>query len=340
MRLWLSVLLVYVFVPPWSGTPRARQADPRIGFTLESVVLFPQMPHRVRLGSLAFVRGYRLISADADFGGFSAMATDGARFMLLTDGGQGIRFTLGRDGELANGSIFRLPAGPGSGWHKHDRDSESMAMDPSTGRGWVAFENSNQIWRYAPGFARAEAMSAPPMMALWANNNGAESMMRLRDGRFVVLNEGGSWPGQSGSAGLIFAGDPTRAKQASLRFSYLAPTGFDPTDSAELPDGRWIIVNRRFDLRHGFTACLTIADPRALKSGAKLQGHEIARFSAPALHDNFEGIAVVKHKGATNIWLISDDNMHRPWQQSLLLEFRLDEATPRPRENAKPQAAG
>ena len=79
---------------------------------------------------------------------------------------------------------------------------------------------------------------------------------------------------------------------------------------------------------------------RALKSGAKLQGHEIARFSAPALHDNFEGIAVVKHRGATHIWLASDDNALRPWQQSLLLEFRLDEAKPRPRRIVKPQAAG
>lgn len=336
MRLWLSALLLYTFVPAWSGAPRAREADPRIGFSIEPVALFPEAPQRKRLSALRFLRGYRLISADANFGGFSAMTTDGARFTLLTDGGQGIGFTLSHAGKLTDGRTFRLPAGPGTGWQKRDRDSEAMTIDPTSGRLWVAFENSNQIWRYAPGFSRAEAMSASPMMALWADNSGAESMMRLRDGRFVVLNEGESWPGQSGSAGLIFAGDPTRAKQASVRFSYLAPTGFDPTDSAELPDGRWIIVNRRFDLRHGFTACLTIADPRALKPGGTVRGREIARFSAPTLQDNFEGIAVVRHKGATHIWLASDDNSLRPWQQSLLLEFRLDEAKPSPRRITKP----
>lgn len=340
MRLWHSALLLYIFVPPWSGSPRAREADPRVGFTIEPVALFPNAPDRKRLGALSFVRGYRLVSDDAGFGGYSSLATDGARFSLLSDGGQGIGFTLTPDGKLRNSGAFRLPGGPGTGWQKRDRDSESMAVDGASGRRWVAFEHSNQIWRYGPDFTRAEAAVAPSAMAKWPDNNGAESMMRLRDGRFVILNEGVSWPGKRGSAGVIFAGDPVRAGQNWSRFSYIGPTGFDPTDSAELPDGRWIIVNRRFNFRSGFTACVTIADPRALKPGGELRGREIARFAAPSQHDNFEGIAVVEHGGATHIWLISDDNSLRPWQQSLLLEFRLDEARPRPRGSATAQAAG
>ena len=331
MRLWHSILIAYLLVPPWTGAPRAPEPDPRVPFAVEPVALFPQEPGRRRLGELVFVRGYRLVSADPAFGGYSSLTTDGHRFTLLSDGGQGIRFSLDAKGRLGGRSAFVLPDGPGTGWEKRDRDSESMTIDPATGQSWVGFETSNEIWRYAPGFARAEAHVAPPAMAGWDENRGAESMVRLRDGRFVVIGETDPWPGQPGRAAIMFTGDPTIAPRRGFRFSYIPPDGFNPTDMAELPDGRWIVVNRRARLRTGFTAAIAIIDPKGLGPGSVVRGREIARFASPALHDNFEGIAVVRVGAATHLWIVSDDNQLRPWQQSLLLEFRLDEAAPRPR---------
>lgn len=328
MRLWHSVLLACLFIPQWMGAPRAGEPDPAIPFTAEPVALFADAPARKRLGALVFRRGYRLVSADPEFGGFSSMMTDGHRFTLLGDGGFGIRFTLGDDGALRKRSAFKLPAGPGGGWHKRDRDSESMTIDPVTQRVWVAFETSNQIWRYAPDLARAESRAAPPAMAAWAENRGAEAMTRLPDGRFVLIDESEEWPGKPGFAGLIFAGDPTRAPKRATRFSYVAPENFKPTDMAALPDGRWIAINRRFGWRQGFEACVTVIDPAGLRPDGVLRGREIARFTAPALHDNFEGIAAVSDGQATHIWLISDNNQAWAWQRSLLLEFTLDEGRP------------
>lgn len=321
MRLALAIILILLLAPTWSGPARYQAPDPRLPFTLRPVPLFPNKPGERRLGALRFERGYVIEGNDVNFGGFSSLFTDGCHFTLLSDGGDGIRFALDAAGRLSHARAFWLPDGPGAGWSKSERDSESMARDRASGRLWVGFETSNEIWRYAPGFARAEAHAAPPAMAWWPANKGAETMARLADGRFIVIGETRPWPGGRGRAGIVFTGDPTRFPTRGFRFSYLPPDGFSPTDAAELPDGRLILLNRRADLLSGFTAVVTIIDPRALKPGSVVRAREIARFAAPALHDNFEGIAAVATPEGARVWIVSDDNQMRPWQQSYLFEF-------------------
>lgn len=325
MRLALAVLLMLLFVPKWSGHVRYEAPDPRLPFALRPVALFPGTPAERRFGALRYERGYVIEGNDMNFGGFSSILTDGRHFTLLSDGGDGIGFTLDAAGRLSRRYTFSLPNGPGAGWEKADRDSESLARDPATGQFWVGFETSNQIWRYAPGFARAETHAAPPAMARWSPNKGAETMARLADGRFVVIAEGRTGRGARGRAGIVFAGDPARGPARGFRFRYLPPEGFSPTDAAQLPDGRLILLNRRADLLSGFSAVVTIADLRALRPGAVVKGREIARLQPPALHDNFEGIAAVATAKGTRIWIVSDDNQTRPWQESYLLEFSLAE---------------
>ncbi len=324
MRLFWSVLIVLVFCPSWSVIPPAHHMRPGVPFTAERVFLYPGQPWDNRLGMLIYERGYRLVSDDPEFGGFSAMLTDGRHFTLLGDGGEGVRFTLGPAGQIGDRRWFVLPDGPGTGWEKRDRDSESLTRDPATGRLWVGFENFNQIWRYAPGFARAEAHVAPALMADWEENRGPESLVRLRDGRFITINETDGWSGGKGRAAILFMGDPTAGARA-VRFTYLPPKGFNATDMTELPDGRLLVVNRQASLLSGFEAVLTLIDPGAIRAGAVVAGVELARFTGVAIRDNFECVAAVREGGVTKIWLASDDNQ-LPIEQSLLLEFRIDEA--------------
>jgi hypothetical protein len=329
VRVFLAFSLLLAVTPDWAGEERLALPGGAAQVTAERVMLNPNDPAMQRVGALTFLGGVALDSRDPAFGGFSAMLVDGERFTLLSDGGNLLRFRMGADWRPRGVRFDPLPAGPGTGWRKVDRDSEAMATDPSDGRIWVAFENSNTIWRYAPGFARGERWRAPPVMANWPNGGGAESMTRLRDGRFVVLSESRRPPrGKDGRkprtrVGAVFAGDPTDPATRAVSFSYRPERGHDPVEIAELPDGRMLVLERGFAPPFRWRTRLALVARGAVRAGAVVEGQTIARLEAPLLHDNFEGMAVTREGGATIVWLLSDDNQF-VLQQTLLLKFRLD----------------
>lgn len=300
-----------------------------VALAAERVALDPARPGLRRVGALRYLGGVELSADDPGFGGYSALAVQGGRFTLLGDKGNLLAFTMGVDWRPRAARLSELPAGPSTGWRNGDRDSESLAFDPRTGRWWVGFEVFDAIWRYGPGFARGERGRAPAAMRGWPSTGGAEAMARLADGRFVVLGErallphgpGGRRP--AGRVGLIFAGDPTTPGLKPARFAYRPATGFDPVDMAELPDGRVLVLERRFALPFRWSNRLAMVARGAIRPGAVVEGREVARLAAPLVHDNFEGLAVTVEGGATVLWLASDDNQ-LALQRTLLLKFRLD----------------
>lgn len=329
MRVLLALLLVLLIVPGWTGDERLALPGDAPRFAAERVTLRPGDPRVRRTGALAFLGGVALTSDDPAFGGFSAMLVDGERFTLLGDGGTLARFRMGTDWQPRDVRLDALPAGPGTGWRKAERDSEAMTIDPNTGRVWVAFEVVDAIWRYAPDFARGERGRVQPAMASWPGAGGAESMTRLRDGRFVVISESGKPPrGRDRRkpptrVGLIFAGDPTDPATRVQRFAYRPEPGYLPVDLAELPDGRLLVLERGFSLPFRWRTRVALVERGAVRVGAVASGRTVARLAAPLLHDNFEGIAVASEDGATVVWLVSDDNQSL-LQRTLLLKFRLD----------------
>jgi len=293
--------------------------------TVERVPLDAHDPGRVRVGALTYLGGVRLKSPDRAFGGFSSMQIKGDRFTLLSDGGTFIRFRMGADWVPHDLAFGDLPAGPGRGWLKADRDSESMTTDPATGTIWVGFEQYNAIWRYDDGLTRAERSVRPAAMRNWSSNGGPESMVRLADGRFVVIGETSRPRGSRvGREGLLFPGDPTAPGATPIRFAYMPPDErHDPSDAVQLPDGRLVVLNRRFSVPGLFTAKLTLVDPRAIRPGTVVRGTEIATLAAPLLHDNYEALAVTREGDDTILWVASDDNQQF-WEWSLLLKFRIE----------------
>jgi hypothetical protein len=326
MRLLLSILLILIAAPSYSGEEPAPRFVGRPRMSAMRVAIDPTDHANIRIGALTYLGGVRLKSPALAFGGFSSMVTDGRRFALLSDGGHIVRFDMDRKFHISGVAFGELRYGPGSGWLKIDRDSESVTSDPATGRFWVGFEQTNEIWRY-DSRGKMEAHLTPLSMVRWSDNGGPESMVRLRGGTFIVISETTvplDHKRRLMRQGVVFRGDPTDPRTLTLSFAYRPPAGYDPTDMAELPDGRLLILNRRLSYSTAlFTAKLVIVDTHAIREGAVVEGREIAMLAKPYLHDNFEALAVTQEDGATIVWVASDDN--REWfEQSLLLKFRLD----------------
>ncbi len=286
------------------------------------VDLYPGRPDERRIGSLTFLGGVALHSDDGAFGGFSSLSVRGDRFVLLSDGGNIVRFRMDARFAIGDVAFDNLPAGPGRGWSKRSRDSESMTLDPA-GRAWIGFENFNEIWRYAPGLRLPAVGAAPPAMAKWDSNGGPESLVRLRDGRMLTIAETQQLPGSEARVALMFASDPVAMPRRGVRFGYLPPAGFDPSDATQLPDGRIMVLNRRLAPPLAWSAALTLIDPAGIRPGAIVRGREIARLAPPLTVDNFEGLAATREGGATILWIVSDDNLF-PLERTLLLKFRLE----------------
>jgi hypothetical protein len=161
-------------------------------------------------------------------------------------------------------------------------------------------------------------------MRRWPENGGAEAMVRLPDGRFLVFSEAGRGP-QGSNAALLFAGDPSEEGPEPVRLGYRPPGEHRITDAALLPDGRLIVLNRSFSLVEGVSVIVTLVDLGGdLSPGRILEGRQIARIDPPLTIDNMEALAIGERGGRTIVWMASDDNFN-PLQRTLLLEFELQD---------------
>lgn len=312
LLLTLATLLAH---PATSPVPTSGPALVRF----ERIPLDISTPTRRRLGNLVYLGGWRLTSEHPRFGGISAIHIDSGLVTALTDSGWILRFPAPGDGRsVAPLNADPLGGGPGSPRDKKNRDTEGMAIEG--GQAWIAYERRDAIWRYRTGDWRAQAHAEPPPMRRWPNNSGAEGIVRLRDGRFMVFSEAG-WAGDGSVDVLLFDGDPAVQGQPFARLGYRPPPGFLATDAAELPDGRLLVLNRQIGLWTGFTAKLVVV--RLPKAGGPLEAEELATLRPPLAVDNMEGLSVAREQGRTIVWIASDDNFSPPLQRTLLLKFAL-----------------
>ena len=271
----------------------------------------------VDLGPLELAGAWQLRSRNPHFGSYSALLALGDGTLLAaSDRGRVLRFTPpGVRPSRVRFEVF-------SGRVEDDKtlaDIEALARDPASGRIWAAFEVTNRIERRDAALGAGESV-APEAMRPWRAMFGAEAMVRLADGRFVVLAEGGG-RGDAVPA-LLFPGDPVAGAEP-IGFGFGPPTGFRPVDMAQLADGRVLILLRRVEwgVPPGFSGKLLLADPAAIRAGRPWPAQFLADLAEPLPTDNYEGLAVEPDgHGGWVLWLISDDN-EMTLQRTLLLKL-------------------
>ncbi len=306
LRLVIAVIMLGLVAGPSRLAPDFGLVGGTVEITAVPVHLDPGNPGINRLGELQYLRGWRLTSTSPEFGGLSALRLWRGGWLAVQDTGALISFSpFTNQAKIA-------PVNPRCEPRRVRLGRDLEGLDTDGTRIWVSSEWHNTICRLDP--TGTQSGVRPHAMRDWPRQSGPETLLRLRDGRFLVMPEDTTFPA------LLFPADPvTGARPRQLLYN--PPEGYSPTDAAELPDGRIVILNRTLGLR-GFAGKLVLFD--GLPAHGTAQGRTIATLAAPLTHDNFEGIAAHREGGATTLTLISDDNYSR-WEQTLLLQFRLED---------------
>jgi hypothetical protein len=315
----LAFLMLATLVPRPPDPPPPGPALARVDVV--RVPLDPGDPSRRRVGALEYLDGWAFTGDTPRFGAISAMHVADGQVIALNDAGTLLRFAVPPGAGRQTVQMIPLPGGPGPATRKSNRDTESLQLDDASLR--VGFEHHNMIWRYRRSDLRAVSAARPALMRRWRINAGAEAMARLADGRFIVFAEGAS-DGRGTSEAVLFEGDPADPATRSAPVRYVRVPGYRITDAALLPDGRLVLLNRRYALFEGISAVVTAADVRGLRAGGTIEGREIAALRQPLTVDNMEALSVTVEGGRTILWIASDDNFF-PLQRTLLLKFALVE---------------
>lgn len=264
---------------------------------------------------------WHLTSPNDLFGDYSALLElPGGSLLSFGDQGYWLRLPHPPGGVAQFGEDFpQLKA------DKPMRDVESATRDPATGRIWLGLEGRNAIVRMNGELGDQKA-AQPPEMHGWPENRGPESLLRLSDGRFLVLSEGRIAAGGR-SVGLLYPSDPVEGAHAT-RFTFEPPGDEMPSDAAQLPDGRVLVLTRWVDffaLPPHFTVHLLLLDPAEIRPGEDWPWRLVAKIGGNAVpYENYEGLAVSggENGGPVTLWIICDDNQSRILQRTLLVKLR------------------
>ncbi len=291
-----------------------------------------------RLGALDLVGAWQLTSPAEEIGNFSGLAQWG------TTKGPG---RMGRDLVAVSDRnavmVFSRPDQPGPAaapWHTWlhesihpatpalismiDTDSESISVEPGSGAMLIGYEGAPRFHLFSADM-RHDRPIAAPVLKEWPENKGPESLRHLADGRTVAIGEVYSgWFSRRRHPGFIWPGLP-RDNEAPARFELVMPEGYRPVELAQMPDGRLLILGRKFTLDGFRTVVTMVDDPRVIRSGASVVARPIAWLTDSRLRDNYEGmVATAEPDGGTAVWLISDNNQMAWLQRTLLLKLRFE----------------
>lgn len=331
LRLAAGLVLALAAVP----TTWAHRADDPVkpSFGAREIPIDQLPPEIARdLGPFTLTQAWELESDSHRNHSYSALALggDGRLFLASDKGDLLIRSRPFSVGQTAEASFASLNDGdPDSpDWN---RDVEAIVLDEESDSLWLSVENFQSI-RKLNSAGQPKGWLRPRLMRDWSSSSGAEVMVRLEDGRFVVIREGR----ENGShRGLLFPDDPTLGAEPTA-FTLEMPGKFLPTEMAILPDGSALVLGRDFQLPFKFETMIAHVDLKAVLEDGTGRARELARITDSALSDNYEGMVIEPDNiasdledGMIRLWIVSDNNLMQALQRTLLLqlEVRLTDIT-------------
>lgn len=328
---WLAGL-VLVFVFGFSADAAAHENGTPISVSSSRVTNFEVGSSDTRFGSLTFVGGLEMRSRDRRFGGLSSFRflSPGDRFIGVTDTGFWFFGRIERDDEGRPSGFTDFTVAP-----IHDPDgnivedkwtTDAEAIAVRGDEVSVGFERVHRIavFEFDPpemGPSKLELDFLIPEYELRVNQ-GFEAIAYAPEdsalaGALVAITERSIDP-----RGNIFAAILSGPRKGI--FTVVRSDGFDVTDSAFLPDGDLLLLERRFSFFSGGVAMrLRRIDGDDIKPGTAIDGTVLLQADMNYEIDNMEALDIWENAdGQTMISLLSDDN-HSFLQRNLYLEFRL-----------------
>lgn len=324
MRPIKLALLFLALVPAiWLRAPKPLPAnDPAIRL----VDLMPGFgPQKPATGALQLVGAWQITGANRNLATLSGLAqTAAGSFVAVGDRGAAMWFSRpDRPGPWR----ARLTPLVRLDWRKYRyaTDAEAVMIDQASGALIVAYEDKPMLEHFAPDLARRSAIPLPALAA-WPDNEGAEAATRLADGRTVIVGEVyARWLDRTRHPGLIFPGWPHPFENPA-RFELIMPAGYRPSELAQLPDGRLLVLGRQFSLL-GFRSVIAVFAAGDVRPSAAITPQVIARIDDPRIRDNYEGMTTTREPdGSQMVWLLSDSNEMVWAQRTLLLKLRIGPA--------------
>ena len=290
----------------------------------------PSQPEKTVFGKLEFLGGLELVSSNEHFGGYSGFRfLDGqARFVAISDLGFWLVGEVQRKAGRLSG-VINARAAPIRGLDgkllpgKWSADAEGLELIGNTAL--VTFERNHRVEFHTLDLEHFNG-TRRPFPARFSDlglrgNKGLEAVVAIPkdlnlDFEYLFFAERSLDRAGNLRAFLLSKG---RLRQ----FTIVRDKDFDITSAALLPDGRLIVLERRYNLANGVALRLRQFALADIAPGKLVDGTVLMEADMAHQIDNFEGLDVsLNGDGDTVLTLISDDN-HFILQRTLLLEFRL-----------------
>ncbi len=295
-------------------------------------------------GKLEWAGGIEIKSPSKDFGGWSgiSISADGSTLLAISDLGKWMTAQLLYDekgrisgmGDARIAPMLGLDGEPIEG--KELADAEGLVVDganPLKSTAYVSFERHHRVWRYdlhKDGFdARPTQILTQRHFGRLSTNAGIEALTILRPAegnkppRLLLVTENTRDP-RGNVRAFITEGRTVK------RLSFRLHDPYHPTDIARLPDGDFLLLERRFSLLAGAGMQIRRIRKEDIKPNAIVDGEILLEAGRERSVDNMEGLSVRQdQRGNVWVYVMSDDNRN-PLQRTLLVMFRLKSETVMP----------